>query len=198
MASTDGLVSLLLAALLPSCVRRGHQLTCIVFWGTFFNGLEGFSELQFDAERLRTYLPHIRSFVETGFKPPAVVCTGKIRHTGRSSQLEEFCALRDLIGAEHAGDIKLTIPAPNWYHLQYRHGQAFASDVYASDAEYFADLAAAYRKELQLLYAEGLRRVQIDDPCLSCESCFFSCLRIKELGNEKTRGLLADAVASRV
>jgi methionine synthase II (cobalamin-independent) len=40
--------------------------------------------------------------------------------------------------------------------------------VYASDAECFADIAKAYRDELKILYDNGLRNVQIDDPNLAC------------------------------
>ena len=39
--------------------------------------------------------------------------------------------------------------------------------MYSSDAEYFADIAQAYRTELKILYDNGLRNVQIDDPNLA-------------------------------
>jgi len=55
------------------------------------------------------------------------------------------------------------------YHLRYREGKAYPKDVYASDEEYFADLAQAYRTELQILYDAGLRNVQVDDPNLACK-----------------------------
>jgi methionine synthase II (cobalamin-independent) len=45
--------------------------------------------------------------------------------------------------------------------------------VYANDAEYFADIAKAYREELKILYANGCRNVQFDDPNLACKSIFF-------------------------
>lgn len=41
--------------------------------------------------------------------------------------------------------------------------------MYANDEEYFADIAKAYRAELQVLYDAGCRNVTIDDPNLACE-----------------------------
>ena len=40
--------------------------------------------------------------------------------------------------------------------------------MYSSDEEYFADIAEAYRTELKILYAAGLRNAQVDDPNLAC------------------------------
>jgi methionine synthase II (cobalamin-independent) len=44
---------------------------------------------------------------------------------------------------------------------------AFKSEVYPNDEGYFDDIAAAYRQELEALYAAGCRNVQIDDPLLA-------------------------------
>jgi methionine synthase II (cobalamin-independent) len=38
--------------------------------------------------------------------------------------------------------------------------------------EYFADIATAYRAELDVLYQHGVRNVTIDDPNLACKSHF--------------------------
>lgn len=54
------------------------------------------------------------------------------------------------------------------YHLRYKTGKAYPKEVYADDAEYFADIAKAYQDELQILYDAGLRNVQFDDPNLAC------------------------------
>lgn len=40
--------------------------------------------------------------------------------------------------------------------------------MYQNDDEYFADVAKAYRTELQILYDNGLRNGQVDDPNLAC------------------------------
>ena len=65
-------------------------------------------------------------------------------------------------------EAKITLPAPEWYHLRYQAGRAYPPDVYANDAEYFADIAIAYQTELQILYDAGCRNVTIDDPNLAC------------------------------
>ncbi|KAH7420273.1 hypothetical protein BKA64DRAFT_561971 [Cadophora sp. MPI-SDFR-AT-0126] len=137
-----------------------------VFWGTFFEELEGMTEIRNPPiEIFRPYVPDIAGFLEKGHKPgQSCVCTGKIRHKGKSTLVDQFEYLKTLVPEERWGDIKLTMIAPPWYHLRYRDGQAFPKEVYASDAEYLADIAQAYRAELDILYAAGVRNVQIDDP----------------------------------
>lgn len=49
--------------------------------------------------------------------------------------------------------------------MQLRPGGAYTAESgYGGDEAYFADLAAAYRAELQSLYDAGCRHVQVDDP----------------------------------
>ena len=71
---------------------------------------------------------------------------------------------------ESQKDLKLTLAAPNWYHLRHKEGKAYPKDVYKNDDEYFADIARAYQDELQILYDHGLRNVQFDDPNLACKA----------------------------
>ena len=105
---------------------------------------------------------------ETGHKPgETIVCTGKIKHVG-SSYLPDWEYLKKLVPADRVKELKITLAAPNWYHLRYKKGRAYPKEVYANDAEYFADIAAAYRTELQILYDHGCRNVTIDDPNLAC------------------------------
>lgn len=78
--------------------------------------------------------------------------------------------MKGLLPAEKVPEAKLTLAAPEWYHLRYKKGRAYPKEVYSSDAEYFADIAKAYRTELKILYDAGLRNVQIDDPNLACAS----------------------------
>ena len=142
-----------------------------VFWGTFWPGLDGFEEI-YDppAEIFREYVPDIAAFMEKGHKPAeSVICTGKIKHVG-STYVDQFEYLKSLVPKEKHGDLKLTLAAPNWYHLRYKEGKAYPSSVYSSDAEYFVDVAKAYHAELQELYVHGCRNVQIDDPNLACQS----------------------------
>ncbi len=76
--------------------------------------------------------------------------------------------MKGILPADRVKEAKLTLPAPEWYHLRYQAGRAYPKDVYANDAEYFADIAIAYQTELQILYDAGLRNVTIDDPNLAC------------------------------
>ncbi|RYP45851.1 hypothetical protein DL768_007847 [Monosporascus sp. mg162] len=142
---------------------RRHQ-----FWGTFFPNLEGFEEIQNPSwDLFRMYVPDIAAFTESGHKPgETIVCTGKIKHVG-SSYLPDWKYLKNLVPPERVKELKITLAAPEWYHLRYKTGKAYPLDVYANDAEYFADIAAAYRTELQILYENGCRNVTIDDPNLA-------------------------------
>lgn len=142
---------------------RRHQ-----FWGTFFPALEGMEEIfEPPLDMFRLYVPDLAAFTEAGHKPgESVVCTGKIKHTG-STYTDQWNYLKNLLPAERVKEAKLTLPAPNWYHLRYQSGKAYPKDVYANDEEYFADIAKAYQAELQILYDAGCRNVTIDDPNLA-------------------------------
>ncbi|KAI1322149.1 5-methyltetrahydropteroyltriglutamate-homocysteine methyltransferase [Xylariaceae sp. FL0255] len=149
---------------------RRHQ-----FWGTFFPNLEGFEEISTpDWGMFRMYVPDIAAFTESGHKPgESIVCTGKIKHVG-SSYLKDWEFLKQKVleadpksGADRIKELKITLAAPEWYHLRYKNGMAYPKEVYANDAEYFSDIAEAYRTELKTLYDEGCRNVTIDDPNLA-------------------------------
>jgi methionine synthase II (cobalamin-independent) len=113
-------------------------------------------------------VPDIAAFLETQHNPKeTIVCTGKIKHVG-STYLGQWNYLKGLLPKDRVHEAKLTLPAPEWYHLRYKAGRAYSKEVYGSDAEYFADIAEAYRTELKILYDAGLRNVQIDDPNLAC------------------------------
>ncbi|RFU25536.1 hypothetical protein B7463_g10800, partial [Scytalidium lignicola] len=137
-----------------------------VFWGTFFEELEGMTEIrQPSMDLFRPYVPDIAGFIEKGHKPgQSCLCTGKISHKGTSTLLPQFNYLKTLVPKERWGDIKVTMIAPPWYHLRYKDGKAYPKEVYASDEEYFADISKAVSYELDLLYEAGVRNVQFDDP----------------------------------
>ncbi|MCJ1379844.1 hypothetical protein MMC17_002947 [Xylographa soralifera] len=139
-----------------------------MFWGTFFPGMDGFEEIQNpDVDIFRMYIPDIAAFTEAGYKPgETIICTGKIKHVG-STYVDQWEYLKSLVPKDRVHECKLTLAAPNWYHLRYKEGKAYPKSVYSSDAEYFADIARAYQTELQILYDHGLRNVQIDDPNLA-------------------------------
>ncbi|RPD69529.1 UROD/MetE-like protein [Lentinus tigrinus ALCF2SS1-7] len=79
----------------------------------------------------------------------------------------DFDFLKQVVGCENTGKIKITMGAPEWY--QFRHGKyTYERTAYSSDADYFADVASIYREEIRDLYSRGCRMLQIDDPVLSC------------------------------
>ncbi|KAF2628456.1 5-methyltetrahydropteroyltriglutamate-homocysteine methyltransferase [Macroventuria anomochaeta] len=140
-----------------------------MFWGTFWPSLEGMKEIQNPPlDTFRTYVPDIAAFLESGHQPgESVYCIDKIKHTGESTYVSQVEYLKTLLPKGRWGDIKLTLAAPNWYHLRYVDGKAYPKDVYANDKGYFADVAKAYQVELDILYKAGLRNVQFDDPNLA-------------------------------
>ncbi|EFX02231.1 methyltetrahydropteroyltriglutamate-homocysteine s-methyltransferase [Grosmannia clavigera kw1407] len=142
---------------------RRHQ-----FWGTFFPALEGMDEIADPPlDIFRLYVPDLAAFTEAGHKPgESIICVGKIKHAG-STYIDQWNYLKTRLPAERVKEAKLTLPAPEWYHLRYKTGHAYPKDVYANDEEYFADIAAAYRSELRILYEAGCRNVTIDDPNLA-------------------------------
>ena len=118
-------------------------------------------------ERMRRYSFLVTLGVAVLFS--YLVCTGKIKHTG-STYLDQWNYLKKLLPADRVKEAKLTLPAPEWYHLRYQPGKAYSKDVYANDEEYFADIAIAYQAELQELHDNGVRNVTIDDPNLACKA----------------------------
>ncbi|KAF2733920.1 5-methyltetrahydropteroyltriglutamate-homocysteine methyltransferase [Polyplosphaeria fusca] len=140
-----------------------------MFWGTFWPSLKGMREVQDPPlDTFRMYVPDIAAFMETGHKPgESVYCVGKIEHTGESTYVGQVEYLKTVVAEDKWGDIKLTMAAPNWYHLRYVDGKAYPRHVYSGDREYFKDVARAYQVELDILYKAGLRNVQFDDPNLA-------------------------------
>lgn len=95
------------------------------------------------------------------------VATSKLSHTGTSTFLPELQYLQSILPRDQHNRIKLTLTSPSWYHFRYGPNKAYLPGVYASDDEYFADLAKAYQTELKILYDAGLRNAQVDDPNLA-------------------------------
>lgn len=64
-----------------------------------------------------------------------------------------------------------TLPFPalrQALRLTKRSGEhSFKPEVYADREDYFNDIAVAYRKEIEALYAAGCRNVQIDGPAFT-------------------------------
>ncbi|KAI2610265.1 UROD/MetE-like protein [Hypoxylon fragiforme] len=140
-----------------------------IYYGGFFEKLSGF-EAQPNLpipDAFRTDFPTTTGLAKIGAKTrAAVVCTGKIEYKD-SPYLPEWLTLRSNLPQELWREAKLTMPAPNYQHIQLKPGTAWTpGSGYTSDQQYFDDLAKCYAAELQTLYDAGLRNIQIDDPHL--------------------------------
>lgn len=138
--------------------------------GDFFDRLEGFEYVPVKSNNVfRQYVPDVIAFTDDGKRVPEslLFCTGKIKHVG-SSYVDAFNYLKNKLPESHKHAAKLSLASPSWFHLRYR--QPYPKSVYPSDKEYFADVAKAYRVELDICYKNGVRNVQIDDPNLACKS----------------------------
>jgi 5-methyltetrahydropteroyltriglutamate--homocysteine methyltransferase len=100
---------------------------------------------------------------ELDYAPPAMAITSQVT-LPRTIFAEAFSFLRD-----HAHDgqtPKLTIPSPSMVH--YRGGtSAIDPAAYPDPAAFWEDLSAAYRAELDGVYALGCRYLQLDDTSLA-------------------------------
>ncbi|KAK5129295.1 hypothetical protein LTR08_003625 [Meristemomyces frigidus] len=169
-----------------------------MFWGSFWPNLEGMKEVVGpDPEIFRRYIPDVGAFLEKNHKPgETVICEGKIKHCAAASKghIEQLQYLQKIIPKEKHGDIKLTIPAPTWYHLRYKQGSAYPSSAYENDDEYFEDVVTAFQIEMQVLFDHGLRNVQIDDPNI----CYFcNAQMIKDFDDDKLNKGTADELFER-
>jgi 5-methyltetrahydropteroyltriglutamate--homocysteine methyltransferase len=95
------------------------------------------------------------------FAPPVMSVTSKVRHAA-PIQLRDFEFLRSVAHQTP----KVTIPSPTMLH--FRGGRAAIShDAYPDLADFFEDVAAAYRAEIKALADAGCRYLQLDDTNLA-------------------------------
>jgi 5-methyltetrahydropteroyltriglutamate--homocysteine methyltransferase len=93
--------------------------------------------------------------------PPRLSVVGPLRHA-RDIQVADFRYLASVVTQTP----KVSIPSPTMVH--FRGGRAAIDiDTYPDLEQFFADLAACYRAELDALYAAGCRYVQLDDTNLA-------------------------------
>jgi len=113
----------------------------------FFWGLKGVEKIS---------APPIK-FHGVDTKPEALRVTGKVDFAGHP-QIEHFRFLKSVCNVTP----KMCIPAPSTFH--FRQGRAMLSrEVYPGYDEYFADVAAAWRKAIGAFYDAGCRYLQLDD-----------------------------------
>ena len=138
------------------------------YFSGFFEKLEGFREVSpVPWDLARTSAPPIAALRRAGQQSPmAAVCEGRIRH-GDSPYLGNWRMLKDCLPEDQWPLCKFTMPPPCYFHLRLAPGKCYSSEAYGSDDDFFDDLARAYRAELKVLYDDGLRNVQIDDPTLA-------------------------------
>ncbi|TCP56407.1 5-methyltetrahydropteroyltriglutamate--homocysteine methyltransferase [Tamaricihabitans halophyticus] len=112
---------------------------------------------------------HVEFYNEAGkleFSPAALRVFKRIG-LEKTIFAEDFQFLRDTVAAE-APELtpKLTIPSPSMVH--YRGGQAqLDPDVYPDVEQFWADLSAAYAKEISRIADLGCQYLQLDDTSLA-------------------------------
>lgn len=162
-----------------------------IFYAGLFETLEGMKpepELPIP-DAFRTDFPTTTGLAKMGAKTrAAVVCNGPIRWR-KSAYLEEWQLLTRTLPESEWKHCKITMPAPNYQHIQLKPGTAYtAQSGYRNDEEYFQALGEAYTAEIKALYDAGCRNIQVDDPHLTyfCSSQF--------LGGCKADGVDTDAL----
>ncbi|HEU5284047.1 MAG TPA: 5-methyltetrahydropteroyltriglutamate--homocysteine S-methyltransferase [Burkholderiales bacterium] len=95
------------------------------------------------------------------FAPPVMHVTGKVRHV-KPIQRDDFLFLKSVTTRTP----KVTIPSPTMLHFRGGRG-AISRDAYPDLEAFYADVAAAYRAELNSLAQAGCRYVQLDDTNLA-------------------------------
>jgi 5-methyltetrahydropteroyltriglutamate--homocysteine methyltransferase len=94
-------------------------------------------------------------------QPPIATVTGKVG-CSRPIMAEHFAFLRSETSPAPNCTPKMTIPSPSMLHL--RGGRAaISTDAYPDLAEFWADVAAAYRVAIRHLADAGCRYLQLDD-----------------------------------
>lgn len=100
-----------------------------------------------------------------GHTPPTLAVKSKIAWPQSGIEISNFKFLKSLLPADEAYRIKITIPSPT---MLLRGGrQTVSSDAYPQLEDFYTDLVAVYRAEIDALYKAGCRRIQLDDTNLA-------------------------------
>lgn len=96
-----------------------------------------------------------------GWTPPILSVTGKLKH-GKDIQVADYNFLKSVVSQTP----KVSIPSPTMVH--FRGGRkSIDINSYPDMDQFFEDLAAAYKQEIDHLYKSGLRYLQLDDTNLA-------------------------------
>jgi 5-methyltetrahydropteroyltriglutamate--homocysteine methyltransferase len=124
----------------------------------FLTQLKGLELRQGEGE---THFRSVTTGEVTAISPPKLVVTGKI---GRTHPI--MGAAFDFLKSATAQTPKVTIPSPSMAH--FRGGRdAIDRATYPDVGTFFADLAQAYREEVEDLGRRGCRYLQLDDTNLA-------------------------------
>ncbi|KZT53885.1 UROD/MetE-like protein [Calocera cornea HHB12733] len=141
-----------------------------MYFDGFFENLEGFTLLsQSSPEMYRPYAPDAQICKAFGVGPPTFLCTSKIRRI-KPCYVPWFQFLAKSVSPEDVKHLKISIVSPEFLHLRHAPGYVYTSEAYSSDNEYFADIAQAYRVELDCgVDSDALldRYVQLYNDCIS-------------------------------
>jgi len=98
---------------------------------------------------------------EDGFTPPKLSVTGKLKHV-KDIQVADFNFLKSVTTQTP----KVSIPSPTMVH--FRGGRkSIDINSYPDMDLFFEDLSKAYKQEIDHLYQNGLRYLQLDDTNLA-------------------------------
>ncbi len=128
-----------------------------------FDGVEGY------------VAPLVVGFQNTEEQPPMIRVTGRVRRS-RPVFVESFRFMRQAA----TRTAKQTIPAPAMLHM--RPGRAGISrEAYPDLAEFWQDVALAYREEIHALAAAGCTYLQLDDTSFAylCDENFRAALKAR-------------------
>lgn len=143
-----------------------------------FEGVEGYAA------------PLVVGFRNSEEQPPMLRVTGKVRRT-RPVFVESFRFMRQ--ATRHTA--KQTIPAPAMLHM--RPGRSGISrEAYPDLAEFWQDVAIAYREEIHALAAAGCTYLQLDDTSFAylCDEKFSAALKARGDDPAKLPWIYADAI----
>ena len=105
----------------------------------------------------------------------------------KSPLLDDWMYLRTLLPEESWGECKIMVPSLVYYHMQLKEGTVWENGVDENDEASLEDVAAAYRKEFEVLYEVCVRNIQVDDPNLTflCDEGYLRALKEAEVDARK-------------
>ncbi|KAF7310852.1 Methionine vitamin-b12 [Mycena chlorophos] len=166
-------------------ITDGEMRRAIYHEGVF-DKMEGIVAGPRPLTEFSNYWPYVQILGSLGLKEfGSCYCTGKIKRTVPFF-VEQFKALKALVPPEDVSRLKVNICPPGWFHQFHGPNQTYDKAVYSNDAEYFDDIAVAYRAEIAELYELGCRNIQFDDPTF----CFFYSMTAMRAAGDDPDALL--------